>query len=325
MAGKIAGQVSLEDLTRICPIVSRRVHPEFNEGRCFEVEVSRVRFGAGTPVVIAGPCAVESEQQTLDLARSVKTAGADMLRGGAFKPRTSPHSFQGLGIEALKILRTAGDQTGLPVVTEVMDVRLVDVVARYADMLQIGSRNMQNYPLLVEVGRCGMPVLLKRGMAASLCEWLGAAEYIANEGNLRIVLCERGIKTHTANEYSRYSLDLNVIPAAHAETYLPVIVDPSHATGVAAAVEQAGRAAIEFGSDGLIIEIAAWREGGTAGEASRPLCDADQAIAPSTLARIVRFIRARQLPAEPPADCVEGVAFADGPVQAVRETGGLQS
>jgi 3-deoxy-7-phosphoheptulonate synthase len=295
MNQKIAGQVSLEDLSRICPTISRRTHPEFAEGCGFEVEVGAVRFGTGVPVVIAGPCAVESERQMIELALRVKAAGADMLRGGAFKPRTSPHDFQGLGLEGLKILRAASDLTGLPVVTEVLDVRLVELVSQYADMLQIGSRSMQNYPLLVEAGRSGKPVLLKRGMAASLCEWLGAAEYIANEGNLDIVLCERGIKTHTAGEYSRYSLDLNVVPAVHAETFLPVIVDPSHATGVASRVEKASRAAIEFGSDGLLIEVSTWDRDP---DSPRPLCDADQAITPETLGRIVEFVRERQTAAQ---------------------------
>ncbi|MHB1698803.1 MAG: 3-deoxy-7-phosphoheptulonate synthase [Acidobacteriaceae bacterium] len=273
-----------------------------------DVKVGTVRFGSGAPVVIAGPCAVESERQMLAVARRVLAAGADMLRGGAFKPRTSPHDFQGLGLEGLKILRAAGDETGLPVVTEVIDVRLVEKVAEYADMLQIGSRNMQNYPLLVEAGRSGKPVLLKRGMASSLCEWLGAAEYIANEGNLKIVLCERGIKTHASTEYSRYSLDLNVIPAVHEETYLPVIVDPSHATGVCAVVEPASRAAIEFGSDGLIIEVANRVMGSGA---ARAMCDADQAITPETLERIVRFVRNR----ERSQDWQEaGLAAAEEPV-----------
>jgi len=304
MERKIAGQTSLEDLSRICPILGRRMHPEFDEGG-FVVEVGRVRFGAGRPVVIAGPCAVESAQQMMEVALGVKAAGADMLRGGAFKPRTSPHDFQGLGLEGLKILRAAGDLTGLPVVTEVMDVRLVDTVSEYADMLQIGSRSMQNYPLLVEVGRSGKPVLLKRGMAASLCEWLGAAEYIANEGNLNIVLCERGIKTQASGEYSRYSLDLNVIPAVHAETFLPVIVDPSHATGMGSRVEAASRAAIEFGSDGLMIEVSSW---GEVSGVMRPRCDADQAISPSTLRRIVRFIQSR----EAAATDAEVVVSSDG-------------
>lgn len=307
MASKIAGQMRLEDIPRICPIISRKGHPQFGEGGLIEVRVGSVRFGSGTPVVIAGPCAVESERQMLAVARRVRAAGADMLRGGAFKPRTSPHDFQGLGLEGLKILRAASDETGLPVVTEVIDVRLVEKVAEYADMLQIGSRNMQNYPLLVEAGRSGKPVLLKRGMAASLCEWLGAAEYIANEGNLKIVLCERGIKTHASTEYSRYSLDLNVIPAVHAETFLPVIVDPSHATGVCEVVEPASRAAIEFGSDGLIIEIANRAMGSGA---ARAMCDADQAVTPETLERIVRFVRNR----ERSQDWQEaGLVVAEGP------------
>ena len=167
-----------------------------------------------------------------------------------------------------------------------MDTRLVEQVAEYADMIQIGSRNMQNYPLLAEAGRTGKPILLKRGMAASLCEWLGAAEYIAKQGNLNIVLCERGIKAFAAGEYSRFILDLNVIPAVLANTFLPVIVDPSHATGVASMVEPASRAALEFGSHGLMIEVADLSTG-------RPRCDADQAIDGETLGRIVNFARGR--------------------------------
>lgn len=286
---KIAGKVTLDDLPRICPLLSRKTNSRYGNEHCRAVEVRGVRFGGGLPVVIAGPCAVESWDQTLELARIAKASGADMLRGGAFKPRTSPHDFQGLGLEGLKILRAAGDETGLPVVTEVIDVRLVEMVAQYADMLQIGSRNMQNYPLLVEVGRTGKPVLLKRGMAASLCEWLGAAEYIANEGNLEIVLCERGIKAFPSGEYSRFSLDLNVIPALREQTFLPVIVDPSHATGVALMVELASRGAIEFGCDGLIIEILSGRI-----DAPRPMSDGDQAITPSTLRRIIGFAKNRE-------------------------------
>ena len=285
----IAGRVDVDDLPRICPLLSRRTNPRYGESQTRVVEVGRVRFGGERPVVIAGPCAVENREQTFEIARAVKGSGADMLRGGAYKPRTSPHDFQGLGLEGLKILREASQETGLPVVTEVMDVRLVDQVAEYVDMLQVGSRNMQNYPLLVEVGRCGKPVLLKRGMAASLCEWLGAAEYIAKEGNLEIVLCERGIKAYPSGEYSRYSLDLSVIPAVRAETFLPVIVDPSHATGVAAMVESASRAALEFGSHGLIIEVASDRL-----DAVKPRCDAAQAITPRTLRKIIHFVETRQ-------------------------------
>lgn len=286
---RIAGSTSLEDLPRICPLLSREGNPRYRDGSTRLVQVGEVRFGSGRPVVIAGPCAVESREQTLGVAKRVKAAGADLLRGGAFKPRTSPHDFQGLGVEGLKILAEARAATGLPVVTEVMDTRMVETVAEYADMLQVGSRNMQNYPLLREVGLARKPVLLKRGMAASLCEWLGAAEYIAEEGNFDIILCERGIKAYPSGEYSRYLLDLNVIPAARAHTFLPVIVDPSHATGVAAMVEPASRAAIEFGSQGLIIEVAAAIPGLPA-----PRCDAAQAIAPETLKRIVEFVRLRE-------------------------------
>ncbi|MBI4165579.1 MAG: 3-deoxy-7-phosphoheptulonate synthase [Acidobacteria bacterium] len=286
---RIAGKVNVNDLPRICPLLSRKTTPRYGETQTRVVEVGKVRFGGERPVVIAGPCAVESCEQTLEVARAVKGSGADMLRGGAYKPRTSPHDFQGLGLEGLKILREASRETGLPVVTEVTDTRLVEQVAEYADMLQVGSRNMQNYPLVVEVGRCGKPVLLKRGMAASLCEWLGAAQYIANEGNLEIVLCERGIKAYPNGEYARCSLDLNVVPAVQAETFLPVIVDPSHGTGVSAMVEGASRAAIEFGAHGLIIEVASDRV-----DAAKPRCDAAQAISPRTLRRIIHFINTRQ-------------------------------
>ena len=290
----IAGAAS-GDLKRICPIVSRsHESPGYGTTGTRIVNVGSVAFGGERPVVIAGPCSVESHAQTLELARAVKASGGDMLRGGAFKPRTSPHDFQGLGLEGLKILQEVGRETGLPVVTEVMDTRLVEQVGEYADMLQIGSRNMQNYPLLVEVGRYGKPVLLKRGMAASLCEWLGAAEYIAKEGNLQIVLCERGIKAYPSGEYSRFILDLNVIAAVKAETFLPVIVDPSHATGIASMVEPASRAAIEAGCHGLLIEIASDRPG-----AAKPKCDAAQAISAKTLERIIGFVGARHA-------CTEG-------------------
>jgi 3-deoxy-7-phosphoheptulonate synthase len=281
----IAGNVTLQDLPRICPLISRRVQSSAFVEEQHTVRVKDVRFGDSRPVVIAGPCAVESFDQTLAIALAVRDAGAEMLRGGAFKPRTSPHDFQGLGIEGLRILHEVSRETGLPVVTEVMDTRLVQTVCEYADMLQIGSRNMQNYPLLIEAGKSGKPVLLKRGMAASLCEWLGAAEYIANEGNLNIVLCERGIKAYPSGEYSRNVLDLNVIPAVREETFLPVIVDPSHATGVAAMVESASCAAIAYGSQGLLIEVACDYP-----KAAKPRCDAAQAISPATLGNIVQFI-----------------------------------
>ena len=285
----IAGAAASGDPSRIYPIVSR-AHQSlgYSATHTHVVDVGRVCFGADRPVIIAGPCSVESHAQTLELAMAVKACGGDMLRGGAFKPRTSPHDFQGLGLEGLKILKEVGRETGLPVVTEVMDPRRVEQVGEHADMLQIGSRNMQNYPLLVEVGRYGRPVLLKRGMAASLCEWLGAAEYIAKEGNLQIVLCERGIKAYPSGEYSRFILDLNVIAALKTQTFLPVIVDPSHATGIASMVEPASRAAIESGCHGLLIEISSDRPG-----ADKPKCDAAQAVSPATLERIVGFVGSR--------------------------------
>jgi len=292
----IEGIGTREDLNRICPLVSRQNQPTFRGGGTRIVEVGRVCFGASRPVVIAGPCAVESRTQTLEIARAAKACGADMLRGGAFKPRTSPHDFQGLGEEGLKILREASQETGLPTVSEVLDVRQIERVSRYADMLQVGSRSMQNFPLLVEVGRLGRPVLLKRGMAALLCEWLGAAEYIAKEGNLNIVLCERGIRSFSSGEYSRFSLDLSVVRAVQEATFLPVIVDPSHATGVAAMVPGASRAAIEFGAHGLIIEIVAERT-----DLSTVKCDALQAIRPSALGEIVDFAHSRHSRTSHPA------------------------
>jgi len=287
----IAGATASADLGKICPLVSRRMNAKYGRDETLAVRVEHVEFGATRPVIIGGPCSAESVEQTLELAHAVKACGADMLRGGAYKPRTSPHDFQGLGLEGLEILREARLQTGLPIVTEVMDPRLVELVGEYADMLQVGSRNMQNYPLLTEVGKFGKPVLLKRGMAASLCEWLGAAEYIAKEGNFQIVLCERGIKAYPSGEYSRFILDLNVIPALEAETFLPVIVDPSHATGVASMVEAASRSALESGCHGLIIEIASERVG-----AIRPKCDAAQAIGPTALGRIVDFAHSHSAP-----------------------------
>lgn len=285
----IAGTVAQYNLDRICPLVSRKNHPTFHAGGTRLVEVGPVQFGARRRVVIAGPCAVEGRAQTLEIARAAKACGADMLRGGAYKPRTSPYDFQGLGEEGLKILREAAEETGLPVVSEVLDVRRVELVSRYADMLQVGSRSMQNYPLLTEIGRLGHPVLLKRGMAALLCEWLGAAEYIAKEGNLDIVLCERGIRSFSSGEYSRFSLDLSVVKAAQEATFLPVIVDPSHSTGVAEMVPGASRAAIEFGAHGLIIEMV-----GEGTDLTTVKSDAWQAIRPSALREIVRFVRARE-------------------------------
>ena len=204
-------------------------------------------------VIIAGPCAVESEEQTLRIARLVKSAGAHMLRGGAFKPRLSPYDFQGLGDEGLRILKAAKQETGLPVVTEVMDARHIEKVSDCADVLQVGSRNMQNFTLLKELGLVDRPILLKRGMNATLEDWLNAAEYILSGGNGRVILCERGIRTF--EDATRNTLDLSAIPVLKERTHLPVIVDPSHATGAARLVPPMAYAAVAAGADGLMIEV----------------------------------------------------------------------
>lgn len=217
------------------------------------VEVQGVRWGATEIVIIAGPCAVESDAQMLETAQAVKAGGAKVLRGGAFKPRTSPYSFQGLKEEGLKILARARQTTGLPVVTEVMDARHLDMVCRYADILQVGSRNMQNFTLLEEVGRSSKPVLLKRGLSATIEEFLLAAEYISKQGNGQIILCERGIRTF--DTATKYTLDLNIIPLLKQLSHLPVIVDPSHGTSHWWMVPSLAKAAIAVGADGLMIEV----------------------------------------------------------------------
>jgi 3-deoxy-7-phosphoheptulonate synthase len=204
-------------------------------------------------VVIAGPCSVENERQILETARAVKAAGASMLRGGAFKPRTSPYEFRGLGEQGLKLLAKAREETGLPIVTEVLSAQHVDLVAEYADVLQIGARNCQNYLLLEAVGRAKKPVLLKRGMAVQIEEWLLAAEYIVAQGNERVLLCERGIRTFET--FTRNTLDLNAVPAVKHLSHLPIIVDPSHGTGRWFMVPAMMLAAVAAGADGLIVEV----------------------------------------------------------------------
>ena len=217
------------------------------------VEVKGVKIGGKEIVVMAGPCAVESLEQLSETARIIKAGGASILRGGAFKPRTSPYSFQGLKEEGLEMLGQVKKATGLPVVSEVMDTRQVETVARYADILQIGSRNMQNFPLLEEAGNSQMPILLKRGMMATLDEYLHAAEYILARGNSSVILCERGIRTF--DSATRYTLDLNAIPVLKQRTHLPVIVDPSHGTGYRDLVPTMSKAAIAAGADGLLVEV----------------------------------------------------------------------
>jgi 3-deoxy-7-phosphoheptulonate synthase len=212
-----------------------------------------VRIGGRELIVMAGPCSVESREQLMETARGVKAAGAHILRGGAYKPRTSPYDFQGLGVEGLKILKEASEETGLPVVTEVMGVEDLDAVVEYADMMQVGARNMQNYPLLRRLATVPRPILLKRGPSATIKEWLLAAEYLLSGGNPNVVLCERGIKTFDSE--LRNTMDLAGVALAKELCHLPVVVDPSHATGRRSLVPAASRAAVGIGADGIIIEV----------------------------------------------------------------------
>ena len=218
-----------------------------------EVRVGDVTIGGKTIVVMAGPCSVESRSQLLETAERVKAAGAHVLRGGAFKPRTSPYAFQGLEEEGLKLLAEARRESGLPVVTEVMTIDKVDAVAEHADILQIGARNIQNFPLLRRVGEAGKPVLLKRGMATSIQEWLLSAEYVLSRGNPNVILCERGIRTFETT--TRFTLDLNAVPVVKRLSHLPIVVDPSHGTGHWEYVEAMAMAGVAAGADGLIIEV----------------------------------------------------------------------
>ena len=258
-------------------LVSREHHPARSV-----VSVGGVPIGPDTLTVIAGPCAVETPEQTLAAARMARAAGASLLRGGAFKPRTSPYSYQGLGEAGLRILSDVRAETGLPVVTEVIDPGSVDMVASYADMLQIGARNMQNFALLQAVGSTGRPVLLKRGFSATIEEWLSAAEYIAQRGTLDIVLCERGIRTFETA--TRNTLDISAVPVAQQFSHLPVIVDPSHSGGRRDLVVPLTRAAIAVGADGLIIDVHP--------QPKTALCDGDQALMESDIAEIADVVTA---------------------------------
>jgi 3-deoxy-7-phosphoheptulonate synthase len=215
--------------------------------------VGDIRFGADEFVVMAGPCSVESREQLLTTARAVKRSGARVLRGGAYKPRTSPYSFQGLGRAGLELLAEAREETGLPIITEVMEPGDVDLVAAYADILQVGARNMQNFPLLKEVGRADRPVLLKRGLSGTIEEWLMAAEYVMSSGNFRVILCERGIRTFETA--ARNTLDLSAVPIIKRLSHLPVIADPSHGSGKWYLVKPLALAALAVGADGLLIEV----------------------------------------------------------------------
>jgi 3-deoxy-7-phosphoheptulonate synthase len=229
-------------------LTSRESHPEDTI-----VEVGDTRIGNGTLTIMAGPCSIENHDMMLATARAVAGAGATILRGGAYKPRTSPYSFQGLGVEGLKYLQEAGKETGLPTITEVMEPSQVEVVAEHADILQVGTRNMQNYSLLTAVGKAGKPVMLKRGFGATIEEWLMAAEYIVSSGQPNVILCERGIRTFET--YTRNTLDLTAVPLLHHLTHLPVVVDPSHATGKRWLVKPMALAAVAAGADGVMVEV----------------------------------------------------------------------
>lgn len=251
---------------------NRSFHPEDSV-----FDVSGVKIGGRKLAVIAGPCSVENEKQIVGVAKSVKLAGATLLRGGAFKPRTSPYSFQGLKEEGLDLLKIARKETGLPIVTEIMSARMLERFVEDVDLIQVGARNMQNFELLKELGRTNVPVLLKRGLSATIEEWLMAAEYIMAGGNDNVILCERGIRTFET--YTRNTLDLSAIPAVKKLSHLPVIVDPSHAAGLWWMVEPMAKAAVAAGADGLIIEVH--------NDPEHALCDGAQSLKPERFARLM--------------------------------------
>ncbi|RLC21955.1 MAG: 3-deoxy-7-phosphoheptulonate synthase [Deltaproteobacteria bacterium] len=258
-----------------CMLVSREFQ---NENSC--IKVGDAVFGDNSIPVIAGPCAVESRDQVLYIAKSVKKAGAKLFRGGAFKPRTSPYSFQGLGEKGLQYLSRVREETGLPIVTEVLDLSTFDLVESYTDVIQIGARNMQNFSLLKRAGKSKKPILLKRGMSAELSEWLMAAEYIMEEGNADIILCERGIRTFAT--HSRNTLDLSIIPAVKKQSHLPIIVDPSHATGVRDQVFSMACAGAATGADGILIEVH--------NKPKQARCDGAQSLYPDQFAKLMGTI-----------------------------------
>jgi len=272
----LPGVLEVIPVTHAYKLVSREVKAESSV-----VAIGGVRIGGGTLVVAAGPCAVETHEQTFTIARAVKAAGAHLLRGGAFKPRTSPYSFQGLGEEGLKILAAAREETGLPVVTEAVDERALDLVEEYADAIQIGARNMQNFSLLKRAGKAKKPVILKRGISATLEELLMSAEYILSEGNYAVVLCERGVRTFS--DFSRNTLDLAVVPAVKGLSHLPILVDPSHGTGRRDKVAPLSRAAAAVGADGLLVEVHH--------DPNRALSDGPQSITPDMFEALMGELR----------------------------------
>ncbi|MEJ2738248.1 MAG: 3-deoxy-7-phosphoheptulonate synthase [Dehalococcoidia bacterium] len=266
----------VESVTRIMKpykLVSREFQPENSV-----VDIAGIKIGSGRIVVMAGPCAIESEQQAMEAARVVKEAGAHIIRGGAFKPRTSPFSFKGLEKEGLEILARVREEYKMPVITEVVNTQDVELVAQYADILQVGTRNMQNFALLTEVGKSKSPVLLKRGLASTISEWLTAADYILAEGNNKVVLCERGIRTF--EDTVRFSLDISSIPVVKKYSHLPLVVDPSHAAGHHALVPALAKAAIAAGADGLLIEVHP--------SPKDALVDGLQSLTPSDFSRLMK-------------------------------------
>ena len=262
-------------ITEKYKLVSREFHPEDTV-----IDIGGVKVGAGHLAVMAGPCAVESMEQLMEAAKCVKDAGAQFLRGGAFKPRTSPYDFQGLEEEGLQMLRTAGDATGLKVVTEIVNLNDIELICKYADVLQIGARNMQNFQLLKEVGKVRKPVLLKRGLSATINEWLNAAEYIMSEGNESVIFCERGIRTYET--FTRNTLDLSAVAAIKELSHLPIIVDPSHGTGRWQMVCPMARAAIAAGADGLMVEVHPHPE--------VALSDGDQSLRPENFKHLMEEV-----------------------------------
>ncbi|HEX6644077.1 MAG TPA: 3-deoxy-7-phosphoheptulonate synthase [Gemmatimonadales bacterium] len=275
----LPGIESVTPVLRPYKLASREASPRLGGS---VVRAGRAAVGGEALAVIAGPCSVEGREMLLETAEAVRAAGASLLRGGAFKPRTSPYAFQGMGEPALELLREARERTGLAIVTEVMDTRQVERVADAADVLQIGARNMQNFSLLAEVGRSGRPVLLKRGLAATVRELLMAAEYVMAHGNREVILCERGIRTFESG--TRNTLDISAIPVLKSETHLPVIVDPSHAGGRAALVAPLAFAAVAAGADGLIVEVHP--------EPECALSDGEQSLTPAAFAALMERLAA---------------------------------
>ena len=288
----IDGVESVVPILKPFKLASREFHPDDST-----FDVKGVRVGGGHLMMIAGPCAIESEECLFAIAECVRDAGANILRGGAFKPRTSPYSFLGLGEDGLKILRAAGDRFGMPVVTEIMDPRQVDLVERYTDMIQIGARNMQNFDLLKEVGRTRTPVLLKRGMSATVKDLLMSAEYILAQGNREVVLCERGVRSF--EDSTRNMMDISAVPNVRGQSHLPIIVDPSHATGRPDLIPAMARAGLAAGADGVHIEVHTCPE--------KALSDGPQALLPDQYARLMDELRALADLMGRTIDAVEGV------------------